>query len=93
MGAFTEPEAKGSPGAVWVLIRYASLAQVVSVTAALNQDSAVQAAGVDYLSSPTPAQPPSTASTAASCGFPGARAAGRAHAGAAASPDLRAAHL
>jgi hypothetical protein len=56
VGAFTEPEAKDGP-AVWVLIRYASLAQVVSVTAALNQDAAVQSAGAEYLSSPTAAQP------------------------------------
>lgn len=56
VGVFTEPEAKDGP-AVWVLIPHASLESVVNVTASLNRDPAVQAAGAEYLQSPkaTPA--------------------------------------
>jgi hypothetical protein len=56
VGVFTEPEAKDGP-AVWVLIPHPSLESVGSVTAALNADPAVQAAGADYLSGPTKANP------------------------------------
>jgi hypothetical protein len=56
VGVFTEPEAKDGP-AVWVLIPHASLESVGRVTAALNTDAAVLAAGADYLHSPTKANP------------------------------------
>jgi hypothetical protein len=56
VGVFTEPEAKDG-AAVWVLIPHANLESVTSVTASLNADPAVQAAGADYLSSPTAANP------------------------------------
>jgi len=56
VGVFTEPEAKDGP-AVWVLIPHSSLESVGSVTAALNTDPAVLAAGADYLKSPTKANP------------------------------------
>lgn len=56
VGVFTEPEAKDGP-AVWVLMPHASLDSVASVTAALNTDPAVLAAGADYLRSPTKANP------------------------------------
>ena len=56
VGVFTEPEAKDGP-AVWVLIPHASLDSVAAVTASINADPAVQAAGSDYLKSPTTAQP------------------------------------
>ena len=56
VGVFTEPEAKDGP-AVWVLIPYASLESVAAVTAAINADPAVQAAGADYLTTPTKANP------------------------------------
>jgi NIPSNAP/TAT (twin-arginine translocation) pathway signal sequence len=56
VGVFTEPEAKDGP-AVWVLIRYRSLEQILSVTAELNREAAVQSAGADYLSSPAATQP------------------------------------
>jgi hypothetical protein len=56
VGVFTEPDAKDGP-AVWVLIPHRSLESVESVTAALNADPAVQAAGADYLTSPTTAEP------------------------------------
>jgi hypothetical protein len=56
VGVFTEPAAKDGP-AVWVLIPYPSLELVVAVTAAINTDPAVLAAGAAYLTSPTPAQP------------------------------------
>ena len=56
VGVFTEPEAKDGP-AVWVLIPYASLEAMASVTASINADPVVQAAGADYLTSPTLAQP------------------------------------
>ena len=56
VGVFTEPEAKDGP-AIWVLIPYTSLEALVSVTASLNADPAVQAAGTDYLTGPTLLQP------------------------------------
>jgi hypothetical protein len=56
VGVFTEPAAKDGP-AVWVLIPHPSLESVSSVTASLNADPAVQAAGMEYLSSPTKEQP------------------------------------
>jgi len=56
VGVFTEPEAKDGP-AVWVLIPHPTLESVSNVTAFLNADPAVQAAGTDYLSSPTKEQP------------------------------------
>lgn len=56
VGVFTEPDAKDGP-AVWVLIPHRSLESVGSVTSALNADPAVQAAGGDYLTSPTTADP------------------------------------
>ncbi len=56
VGVFTEPEAKDGP-AVWVLIPHPSLDSVGKVTAALNADPAVLAAGADYLKSPTKANP------------------------------------
>lgn len=56
VGVFTEPEAKDGP-AVWVFIPHPSLESVASVTASINLDPAVQAAGAEYLQSPkaTPA--------------------------------------
>ena len=51
VGVFTEPEAKDGP-VVWVLIPHASLESVASVTASLNADAAVLAAGADYLNAP-----------------------------------------
>ena len=56
VGVFTEPAAKDGP-AVWVLIPYPTLGLVGSVTAAINADPGVQAAGAEYLKSPTSAQP------------------------------------
>ena len=56
VGVFTEPEAKDLE-AVWVLIPHPSLESVASVTAALNADPAVQAAGAAYLNSPTKEEP------------------------------------
>ena len=56
VGVFTEPDAKDGP-AVWVLIPHPSLASVGSIDATINVDPAVQAAGADYLSSPTKEQP------------------------------------
>jgi hypothetical protein len=56
VGVFTEPDAKDGP-AVWVLIPHPSLESVGSVTASLNADPAVKAAGADYLASPTKDQP------------------------------------
>jgi hypothetical protein len=51
VGVFTEPEAKDGP-AVWVLIPHASLDSVLRVTAEVNFDPVVQAAGADYLNVP-----------------------------------------
>jgi hypothetical protein len=51
VGVFTEPEAKDGP-AVWVLIPHPSLESVASVTASLNTDPAVLAAGAEYLQTP-----------------------------------------
>ena len=56
VGVFTEPEAKDGP-AVWVLIPHTSLESVGRVTAALNRNPAVVAAGADYLHAPTKANP------------------------------------
>jgi hypothetical protein len=56
VGVFTEPDAKDG-AAVWVLIPHASLESVASVTASLNADPAVLAAGLVYLTTPTSAQP------------------------------------
>jgi len=56
VGVFTEPEAKDGL-AVWVLIAHPSLESVGAITAALNADPAVQAAGAGYLEAPTAAQP------------------------------------
>jgi hypothetical protein len=56
VGVFTEADAKDGP-AVWVLIPHPSLESVSAITASLNADPAVQAAGKDYLSSPTKDQP------------------------------------
>jgi hypothetical protein len=56
VGVFTEPEAKDGP-AVWVLIPYASLETMGSVTASINADPAVLATGADYLTTPTVANP------------------------------------
>jgi hypothetical protein len=51
VGVFTEPEAKDGP-AVWVLIPHASLDSLASVTAFLNADATVAAAGAEYLQTP-----------------------------------------
>ena len=56
VGVFTEPDAKDGP-AVWVLIPHPSLESFGSVNASINLDPAVQAAGAEYLSSPTKEQP------------------------------------
>jgi hypothetical protein len=56
VGVFTEPEAKDG-SAVWVLIPHPSLESVASVAASINSDPAVQAAGGQYLNSPTAANP------------------------------------
>ena len=56
VGVFTEPDAKDGQ-AVWVLIPHPTLDSVASVNASLNADPAVQAAGSEYLSTPTKDQP------------------------------------
>jgi len=56
VGVFTEPEAKDGP-AVWVLIPHASLESVTGVTASLNADPAVLAAGAEYLNSTSKEHP------------------------------------
>jgi hypothetical protein len=56
VGSFTEPDAKDG-AAVWVLIPHPSLASAASVDASLNADPAVQAAGAEYLSTPTKESP------------------------------------
>jgi hypothetical protein len=56
VGVFTEPEPKDGP-AIWVLIPYQSLEAMASVTAAINTDPGVLAAGAEYLNSPTVAEP------------------------------------
>lgn len=56
VGVFTEPEAKDGP-AVWVLIPYPSLDAMAAITADINRDPEVLAAGSDYLMSPTKASP------------------------------------
>jgi hypothetical protein len=57
VGVFTEPDAKDGP-AVWVLITHSTLDSVASVTAGINADPGVQAAGARYLTTPTKANPP-----------------------------------
>jgi hypothetical protein len=56
VGVFTEPEAKDG-AAVWVLFPHPSPESVVAVTASLNTDPAVLAAGAECLSSPAAANP------------------------------------
>ena len=56
VGVFTEPEAPDGP-AVWVLIPHPSLESISSINASINTDPAVIAAGADYLSAPTKANP------------------------------------
>ncbi|MCU0648168.1 MAG: NIPSNAP family protein, partial [Gemmatimonadaceae bacterium] len=56
VGVFTEPNAPDGP-AVWVLIPHASLESIATVNAAINTDRDVLAAGRDYLTSPTRANP------------------------------------
>ena len=56
VGVFTEPDAPDGP-AVWVLIPHPSLASIGAVNASINADAAVLAAGADYLSGPTKANP------------------------------------
>jgi NIPSNAP/TAT (twin-arginine translocation) pathway signal sequence len=56
VGVFTEPDAKDGP-AVWVLIPHPSLESAAAVAASLNADPAVQAAGPEYLTSPTKDRP------------------------------------
>jgi len=56
VGVFTEPEAKDGP-AVWVLMAHKDLASIGAVNAAVNRDSAVLAAGADYLNAPTKENP------------------------------------
>lgn len=56
VGVFTEPEAPDG-AAVWVLIPHRTLESVQRVTAELNTDAAVLAAGADYLRSPTRENP------------------------------------
>ncbi|MDZ7632184.1 MAG: NIPSNAP family protein [Gemmatimonadaceae bacterium] len=56
VGVFTEPDAPDGP-AVWVLIPHRSLDSLQAVTAAINTDPAVVAAGADYLRAPTKENP------------------------------------
>jgi hypothetical protein len=56
VGVFTEPEAPDGT-AIWVLIPHASLESVHAVTASINTDATVLAAGADYLRGPTKANP------------------------------------
>jgi hypothetical protein len=56
VGAFTEPDAADGP-AVWVLIPHPSLQSINDVNAAINTDAGVLAAGADYLTGPTKANP------------------------------------
>src|SRR5206468_4107701 len=56
VGVFTQPEAKDGP-AVWVLIPHASLDSVGSITAQLNTDPSVVAAGAEYLNLSDPKNP------------------------------------
>jgi hypothetical protein len=56
VGVFTEPEVADGP-AVWVLFSHPSLASVSTINASINTDVAVLAAGADYLSGPTKANP------------------------------------
>ena len=56
VGVFTEPEAKDG-AAVWVLVPHPSLESVATVTAELNTDPKVLAAGAEYLTTPGPNKP------------------------------------
>ncbi len=56
VGVFTEPDAPDGP-AVWVLIPHASLESMHAVTASINTDAAVLAAGADYLRGPNKNNP------------------------------------
>jgi NIPSNAP/TAT (twin-arginine translocation) pathway signal sequence len=56
VGVFTELEPRDGKE-VWVLIAHPSLESVASVTAGINADPAVQAAGAAYLTTPTKADP------------------------------------
>ncbi len=56
VGVFTEPDAPDGP-AVWMLIPHPSLESVSTVNASINTDATVLAAGADYLSGPTKANP------------------------------------
>ena len=56
VGVFTEPDAPDGT-AVWVLIPHPTLESVHRVTAEINADATVIAAGTDYLRSPTKANP------------------------------------
>lgn len=56
VGVFTQPDATDGP-AVWVLMAHRDLASIGRVNASINTDPAVLAAGADYLSGPTKANP------------------------------------
>ena len=56
VGVFTEPDAPDGP-TVWVLIPHPSLESIGTINASINTDAAVIAAGMDYLRSPTKANP------------------------------------
>ncbi|HEY4989660.1 MAG TPA: NIPSNAP family protein [Opitutaceae bacterium] len=52
VGVFTEPDAKDG-AVVWVLIPHPTIESAGTIDGSLNADPQVQAAGMDYLSSPT----------------------------------------
>ena len=56
VGVFTEPDAPDGV-AVWVLIPHPSLESIGVINASINTDAAVLAAGAEYLSGPTKANP------------------------------------
>ncbi|MCC7054488.1 MAG: NIPSNAP family protein [Gemmatimonadaceae bacterium] len=56
VGVFTQPDAPDGP-AVWVLMAHRSMESIGAVTAAINTDPAVIAAGADYLGAPTKENP------------------------------------
>jgi NIPSNAP/TAT (twin-arginine translocation) pathway signal sequence len=56
VGVFTEPDAPDGV-AIWVLIPHPSLESIATINASINADAAVLAAGADYLSGPTKANP------------------------------------
>jgi NIPSNAP/TAT (twin-arginine translocation) pathway signal sequence len=56
VGVFTEPDAKDG-AVVWVLIPHPTIESVGIIDASLNADPQVQAAGRDYLASPTKDEP------------------------------------